>query len=53
MCLQGGDDALVSAYYTGAKRNVDFFMREAADDGLIEFGYGILRCISGTCDPCL
>lgn len=36
---KGGDDALVSAYYTGAKRNVDFFMREAADDGLIEFGF--------------
>jgi hypothetical protein len=36
---KGGDDALVSAYYIGAKRNVDFFMREAADDSLIEFGY--------------
>lgn len=36
---KGGDDALVATYYAGAKRNVDFFAREAADDGLIEFGY--------------
>ena len=37
---KGGDDALVSQHYTGAKRNVDFFIREAAvEDGLIEFGF--------------
>jgi hypothetical protein len=37
---KGGDDALVAAYYGGAKRNVDFFIREANPaTGLIEFGY--------------
>ena len=29
----------MSRFYGGAKRNVDFFDREAAADGLIEFGY--------------
>jgi hypothetical protein len=43
---KGGDDALVTAYYGGAKRNVDFFMREASADGLIEFGYCV-RCPLG------
>lgn len=36
---KGGDDALVDTYYAGAKRNVDFFLRESAADGLIEFGF--------------
>lgn len=36
---KGGDDGLVADYYNGAKRNVDFFIREAGADGLIEFGY--------------
>jgi hypothetical protein len=36
---KGGDDALVADYYDGAKRNVDFFIRESAPDGLIEFGF--------------
>ena len=38
---KGGDDTLVSTYYDAAKRNVDFFLREAAEGsgGLIEFGY--------------
>lgn len=30
---------LVEQFYAVAKRNVDFFIREASDDGLIEFGY--------------
>jgi hypothetical protein len=36
---KGGDDHLVESFYSGAKRNVDFFMRESTADGLIEFGY--------------
>ena len=37
---KGGDDALVDDYYEGAKRNVDFFIREGSTpDGLIEFGF--------------
>ena len=37
----GSDDALVKQFYEGAKANVDFFLREAADSttGLLEFGY--------------
>lgn len=36
---KGGDDALVSEYYVSARKNVNFFIREAATDGLIEFGF--------------
>jgi hypothetical protein len=36
---KGGDDHLVESFYSGAKRNVDFFARESTADGLIEFGY--------------
>ena len=36
---KGGDDALVTEFYQLAKSNVDFFLREASKDGLIEFGY--------------
>ena len=36
---KAGYDSLVETYYDGAKRNVDFFLREAGQDGLIEFGY--------------
>ena len=38
---KSGNDGLVSRFYDGAKRNVDFFLREGADaeSGLIEFGY--------------
>ena len=43
---KGGDDALVTEFYQLAKSNVDFFLREASKDGLIEFVTGIaLFCI--------